>query len=114
MIKTHKTADGTKMLVAEMEDSHLLNTVKMHLRNAVTAKGRVNAAPVSEFARNLYGAQTDPAEAAAMVRQIMEKVEPYVAEMWLRDIGHELRPTFLALLERETVPQLAMGDDVPF
>jgi hypothetical protein len=116
MINRHTTKEGHEMLVAEMGDDHLLNTVSMYIRRATQAKSRMNDTSQSEYARHLYGAsQATPAEVALEVGAIMRRLTPYIAELYMRQIGEEFRQPLAELLERETVPQLTSGNDgIPF
>ena len=116
MFKTHTTREGDQMLVAEMSDSHLLNTVELNIRKAETAKGKAQALPTSDYARGLYGVKrVDAEEAGRMVRTIMDAMTPYIAEMWVRGIGDNLREQVQVLLDRQSITMLSADNgDAPF
>lgn len=118
MIGTHKTADGTVMLIADMEDSHLHNLINFHLTRMENAKSAArNKVQASSFARALYEApEVSEEDAAIIVKEGVYRLMPYLSEAWLRGTSAELRHRFLQLLERESLAMIASFSDseVPF
>lgn len=101
MLETHYTATGQKLLIAEMSDQHLVNTVKLILdgieqRNKMLA----SASGLSEYQAKLYSVEVmDVAAVAKKNRTAIQKLYPYLAELYLRDM-HQLVPAVQAAVGR--------------
>ena len=85
MLELHRTREGNTKLIAQMDDSHLKHTIKLHLGNMAKAKAMADNTALDEYQRVLYGLpKVDMAEAAEVNRQIIQKLYPYLAEALLR------------------------------
>lgn len=97
---THETKDGRILMIANMESSHLKNTVKMLLRNINEAKDALNGMNgnnVKVFGA-LYGQKTQGLE-QRMLNQIQKNrqlLPDYIMECMIRgiDFKEELCNTF--------------------
>lgn len=97
---THETKDGRILMIANMESSHLKNTVKMLLRNINEAKealNGMNGSNVKVFGA-LYGQKTQGLE-QRMLNQIEKNrqlLPDYIMECMIRgiDFREELAKTF--------------------
>lgn len=96
----HYTADGGSILIAAMDDQHLLNTIALFCRKMENVRSAVDQqGTASAFERALYGFDTVSAEdAASMIRQGIETVAPYVFEAALR--GLDVRADLQAAIGR--------------
>jgi hypothetical protein len=107
MFATHVTSTGRRMMICQMDDAHLVNTICLLLRRAEEAKGAIAHQPdaTSPFAKALYGVQeVDPAQAAGVVRLIIEQMYPYIAEIVLRGLPviDKIRDELRLLVDRPT------------
>lgn len=89
MLERHTTSDGTTMLVAQMADSHLMNTINVILRRMREVQSTVGiGADMSDFDKAFYGVQeVSEQEAASVMRAMLKRLYPYLAEAYLRDLG---------------------------
>jgi hypothetical protein len=82
----HKTADGLTPIIM-LEDSHLLNIIRMHLRNIENARLLLEQKdkPLNTVASALYRnqPQIDPSQ---MISKAHETLMPYVLEAVLRGL----------------------------
>ena len=103
-MKQHTTRDGDSMLIAEMDTPHLINTVKFHLKRINQVKAAVGTVDTgSRFNDRLYGRRStmEPEQAADLVSKIMEKLEPYLAEAFVRGLVDLLRSDVVAAYGRD-------------
>jgi len=87
------------MMVCQMDDFHLMNTVKMILREIEKAKAVTGmSVKLNSFERILFDLDEENlAETAAeAIKELTEKLYPYLAECALRglSIEKELQATF--------------------
>lgn len=90
MIGKHTTIDGKTMLIAQMKDSHLENTIELYLKKIEGAKDILEAkVSVSKFRGSLYGFDdnTLAMKAKKQIRALTGKLLPYLAEAMLRGIN---------------------------
>lgn len=87
MLKTHTTAQGTTMLIAEMDDDHLKNTIflftrKLRQLKAIAANGNGN----NELENRLYDRPNmiDAEEAIYLWQETIKLLYPYLAEALVR------------------------------
>jgi len=120
MLETHVTRDGERMLIAEMDDEHLLNTLKAFARAAKKLHGMLGGKQTSDpYLCSLYGVERiDPEVAAMKIRQAIVKMYPYLAEAWFRRlVDDDLRDMLAEVLGRDgqmeiqIVPLLPSGNE---
>lgn len=94
MLERHFTRDGNQMLIAEMDDNHLQNLVKLKIAQLGKLQGQMAENPkMSEFQARLYGVETvDVEKAARESRRIIEGLYPYLAELYLRNLTDLVAP----------------------
>lgn len=122
--QTHRTANGKVMLIAEMDDDHLLNMIGtlvtwteratsemqdivIRTQNAalLAAHGRVVFA---EAQRKIYGLPKPPKleeaseQYGAAINQSAARLEPYLLEAWTRELDVAGEETLAELRERWT------------
>lgn len=115
----HTTADGQKMLIAQMKDSHLLNMIQMIIRRTekmtdefqvivdASERSKTDAAfdghARTEAQRKIYGipAPPDLEETTTQYAQAVAKaslfIEPYLLEAWTRKFAGDDEETFVSL-----------------
>jgi len=104
MLEQHVTKDGDRLLIAEMEDEHLLNTIKVFTRQAKKLNAAAHAKQASDpYLCSLYGVRNiDPETAAQGVRMAIIKMYPYLAEAWFRRLNDdELHDMLAEILGRD-------------
>lgn len=87
MLEQHTTRDGTTMLIAQMDDRHLLNTIKLfskalpEFRNIAESNESVSMDDI------LYNVpeEMSPEDAIVLWRNTVRHLQPYLAEALLRD-----------------------------
>lgn len=94
MLKVHRTRAGNKLLIAEMSDQHLVNTVKLNLAKiAKLQRGLVETPSINPYHARLYGMpKVDIDEAARKSRNVIEHMYPYLAELYLRGLTDLVEP----------------------
>lgn len=101
MLEVHRTATGQKLLIAEMGDQHLVNTVKLIL-NGIEQRNKmlVGASGLSEYQAKLYSVEVlDVAAVAKKNRSAIQQLYPYLAELYLRGMD-QLVPDVQAAVGR--------------
>jgi hypothetical protein len=116
MFKTHRSRDGIVQPIASMENSHLLNYIRMMMSKV----GEVNAAlrlldepstSRGRFQSALYGMrEVTPEDAASEIRNIIDALTPYLLEAYLRNMPEPREMLAEAIGRSETmkifIPQL--------
>lgn len=101
MKKYHTTREGNKMLIAQMEDNHLLSTIELHcreIRNKLEMIDRYHTLKESE--KIMYGYDQDNKEVKELVKQEVhvrtDMLSAYVFEASLRkiDVSNILQDTY--------------------
>lgn len=108
MLSEHTDRQGHAMLICEMSDSHLVNTVNL-LINRIENLSRQTSQVRSPYMAGLYGVkEMDDHESGEASRQIVMKLQPYLAELWLRshsdvvaNAAPSLRQRLQTVLQRE-------------
>jgi len=95
----HVTKEGNKLLISEMENSHLGNTILYILRQIDTAKKMLEGKTErSEFEKAIYGnyKTMDKEDLQEIIRGRSEILQPYLGEAMLRGLDYtkELQETF--------------------
>jgi len=86
----HRTAKGDKLLVAEMDNGHLSNTISMFCRHIKTAKlmlqGEIKK---DKFDQALFGSRYDLDEddIKEIINKRTEQIQPYLGEAMLRGLN---------------------------
>jgi hypothetical protein len=92
MYETHRTTEGREMLIAEMDDSHLLNTINLFCRRigeAIQIMNREENLVTDKVIAHLqprYSAANLMAKARQELTEIDQKIAPYVVEAALRGL----------------------------
>lgn len=99
MIEKHKTREGDILFISQMDDSHLLNTIHMMLRQLQEAYRMVgSSAEIDPIAAAMYGVDPKRLSNAAkeVIPPIIRQLYPYVMEATLRGIApvSEIQATF--------------------
>ena len=85
----HKTADGLTPIIM-LEDSHLLNIIRMHLRSIENARLLLEQKdkPLNTVASVLYRnqPQIDPSQ---VISKAHETLMPYIMEATMRDLSSD-------------------------
>lgn len=87
MLENHTTRDGERMLICQMDDTHLYNTIKLFSKNLKQlweiAEGELERSAADE----IYGVPEDitPSQAKDIWRQEIYRLQGYLAEALLRD-----------------------------
>jgi hypothetical protein len=117
MLEIHRTREGDTMLIAQMSDEHLTNMISMVIRKARQVKEMADSAEnINAYHAKLYGVRRVTQEDAAQAtREALQKLYPYLAEAYLRDLAGP-RTELAAFLGRDAqietnVPLLAEPND---
>jgi hypothetical protein len=88
MLEKHRTKDGTTMLIAQMDDQHLINMINSMLRKVQEAqRASQNMDKATAFQRRLYNLpEVTEEEVADVTRAVIQGLYPYLAEAYLRDL----------------------------
>jgi len=107
MLDTHVSENGSKMLIAEMEEEHIVNFCKLVLNAAIEAKHQVaRQVEMNDFHRALYEVpKRDATSVGREVRQALNRLRPYLAELFFRGESSEgvqmIRDLLKNLTDRE-------------
>jgi hypothetical protein len=84
MLEMHRDAQGAEILIAAMDDTHLMNTVRLRCRQIKTALNS-SATITDPTQAALYGIKAKSAEEAGeAARKVVTKTYPYLADALLR------------------------------
>lgn len=89
MNQIHTTKDGEQMRISEMEDSHLINTIVLKIKQAFELKELIEKPQTSRgiIDEVLYNrVRVDLRQAAEALARVIESIEPYLLELWIRDL----------------------------
>jgi hypothetical protein len=115
MNKIHVTREGQKMFISQMDDSHLLNTVKMICRNIEECKSLSAYSPgISGFQKKLMGLDDEKLqnEMFDKIKEYSEMLVYYVAETSLR--GLNVSSVLQSAFERsEKLPKFEIPSNSP-
>ena len=101
MNKTHTTKDGSKMLICQMDDSHLKNTINYMIREINKQKANLSASvEITPLKSALYGIKKEDVSGRAhrAIPKMVELMFPYLAEAMLR--GMDFSKDLQEMLER--------------
>ena len=116
----HVTKEGKRMLIAEMDDDHLLNTIHLFVK-AMNEVYLASRGVSNKYQSKLYGVEVlDPEQAAIMINDFLSQAAPYFFEAFFRSstlVRMEKHETIINLmrsfLEREGKLTLAVGTRIP-
>ena len=99
----HTTREGKTMLIGQMENSHLINQIKLLCSKIGQAKAAARGcAKFDTYTARLYGVQLVDAETAAdVVGQLAGRLLPYVFEAMLRGLQDDIRQYLTTAIERD-------------
>ena len=85
----HKTSDGSTLFIFEMEDSHLVNTIKIFCGNISTFREILdNPKEMKKSEKILYGdSLMSESEAANKLASLTDKLAAYVFEAAIRGLN---------------------------
>jgi hypothetical protein len=90
MLEKHTTTTGSTILIAEMEDSHLINMINLVSRKILELQNRLKT-PSSNYQQVLYGLpKVNEETIAKAIREFIQKLYPYLAEAYLRGLTEPL------------------------
>lgn len=109
MFGTHKTREGHVMLIAAMEDSHLINFLRMlfsKVGEVKAAMALIDESASTRFANRLYGLKPiSPEDGADAIRELLEKAQPYLVEAYLRGLDEPRVLLQQAMDRRAAIPK---------
>lgn len=106
MYETHRTTEGREMLIAEMDDSHLLNTINLFCRRlaqAIQIMNREENLVTDKVIAHLqprYSAANLMAKARQELTKADQKIAAYIVEATLR--GLNISPLIQKAYQRNT------------
>jgi len=105
MFEKHKTREGQIMMICEMDDKHLLNTIIMNLRTIKDIIFIANTTePLDLYEAELYGhKKINKKQAAQFTKEFAKKIAPYILEATIRNIVTELIPEIQRTFNRNTM-----------
>lgn len=104
-MRKHTTRDGDTMYISQMEDSHLINTIKYIIRKGNDAKEALMT-DLSGVNSILYGSdiQVDKERMKSIIKKVPELLEPYILEAVIRSFDFtEIRDSMSDFFERSEV-----------
>jgi hypothetical protein len=90
MLEKHIQRNGEQSLIAEMADSHLLNTIKLYSRKLLSLRSFAyqEQQAIDEFTMSVYDIpKMSPADAAKEYKGLLRQLYPYMAEAFLRGLA---------------------------
>ena len=120
--QTHRTSGGDTLLIAQMEDEHLLNMIGQIVAWAERASGELHriivqtqeaernnangSLAMAEAQRKMYGLPPLPdlqdatGQYASAMNSLSAKLEPYLLEAWTRSLDEMTEAALAGLRER--------------
>jgi hypothetical protein len=107
MYNYHKTKESDIMLICEMEDSHLANTIRYFGRKLESMRRLADNGKISEYEKRLYNRQSiSQTDLADITKEVANRLAPYALEASLRGlpITEDIRRIFMRTqkVERQT------------
>lgn len=99
MNKSHKTKEGKRMFISEMDDTHLVNYIRLTLKGIIKIKEQLRGGTETDpFKIALYKKREfcSPERLTDLLEEVCDNLYPYLAELALRgiDMAEELRDAF--------------------
>ena len=98
----HRTKEGIEMNINQMENDHLINTIKMFVKNLQSARDTMErgAGGFYEKANDIH---VDIEKANTFVRGFHQMFSPYILEALIRDLDvSEQVKEYQTIIERKT------------
>ena len=110
MENTHVTAEGRRMPIVSMDDSHLTNTINMHIKNIKNASVILESWAHITWVTGViygYGEEEMKEDAERAIRKSYEKLKDYIIEAVIRwiDFSASLKDAMWRK-EEEALPSL--------
>jgi hypothetical protein len=113
MLEKHKTKDGRTILIAQMSDEHLNNFIALVLRKVEKAQ-QAKQQGVTAYHRRLYNLpKIDEESIAEVTREALQRLYPYFAEAYLRDLEDPRKMLTDILGREEAVPDFSGVPQLP-
>lgn len=111
MNNLHKTKDGQIIYISEMEDSHLINTIKLKIRQINQLKSIVNGQSENSIKAAIYGLnyQLSKEKAKESLYEMIGSLGCYVAETVVRGNSDTIRKLLTDALERDSKDTVSPG-----
>jgi hypothetical protein len=92
MFEKHKDRGGNVLMICEMGDSHLINTIKMILRKIKEISiFSMNEDNIDVYEQELYEySKIDKKKAANLTKKASIALAPYILELCLRGLSNEI------------------------
>jgi hypothetical protein len=92
MFQIHRTANGEEMMIAQMSDDHLIETIKLFCSRIETCAAVLNGIKIEGGAliralRPEFSQEAMKEKATLLVRDLNEEIQPYVMEACLRNLN---------------------------
>ena len=92
MFQIHRTANGEEMMIAQMSDDHLIETIKLFCSRIETCAKILNGIKIEGGAliralRPEFSQEAMKEKATLLVRDLDEEIQPYVMEACLRNLN---------------------------
>jgi len=85
MLDAHISKDGTSMLICQMSDRHLANTIRVYCRLIDKARRLNQITRLSPLEMRIYGLpKVNEDTVGEAIRRLIEKMVPYLAEAYIR------------------------------
>lgn len=104
----HTTKTGEELYLMDMDESHLINTMNLYIRNFRLAKSLVNGEKeIDNFKSRYYKRESKLENPELYIDNFDEKIAPYIYEAALRriDITEQINE-ILTTTEREKFQEL--------
>ena len=92
MFEIHRTRDGEEMMIAQMSDDHLIKVIKLLCSRIATCVKILNGVNIKGGAliaalRPEFSQEAMKKQATLLIRDLDEKIKPYVIEAYLRNLN---------------------------
>lgn len=100
MFKKHKTRDGKTLLICQMDNDHLANTIKFFSRELRATRDMLNSTMSSSLNKAdmaMFRRELDISEEDLIYKQeeLLDKLSPYIMEAYVRGLQVDEFPNAL-------------------
>lgn len=114
-MKYHVEANGKKTLICELENSHLINILKLFSNKLYQAKEVLENGKTMKFKNAFYGKVLNVEDAEQFTEEFIELISPYLFEANMRKLEIEfILENIRETLERNTEKQTMIGFEKEF